>query len=162
MSTEKPLKLYETDIKKEWLDYNDHLNVAHYVTIIDEAGVALFDHLGMGEAYTKETGGSWVVLENHITYDNELRFGERVGVETQFIDYDQKRLHLYHEIRPVDGNGISATCEQMTMFFDLNERRPAPFPPHVMKKIELIADSHSKLPRPDNLGRKIGIRKPKR
>jgi len=138
------------------------LNVAHYVTIIDEAGVALFDHLGMGEAYTKETGGSWVVLENHITYDNELRFGERVGVETQFIDYDQKRLHLYHEIRPVDGNGISATCEQMTMFFDLNERRPAPFPPHVMKKIELIADSHSKLPRPDNLGRKIGIRKPKR
>ena len=156
-----PLRLYRTDIKKAWLDYNDHLNVANYVMIFDEAGVALFDHLGMGEAYTKETGGSWVVLENHVTYDRELRLDEKVEVSSQIIDFDAKRLHLYHEICKTDDaeGGPCSTCEQMTMFFDLKARRPAPFPEHVFEKIERYAKEHSSLFRPPNLGRVIGLKR---
>lgn len=161
MSTAEPLSLYETDIKKEWLDYNDHLNVANYVLIFDEAGVALFDHFGMGEAYSMETGGSWVVLENHITYDQELRLGESVKVTSQIIDYDAKRLHLYHEIHKIgDESGRpSSTCEQMTMFFDLNERRSTAFPGHVMAKITHYGEAHSRLKTPTNLSRIIGLPK---
>ncbi|MCA8909329.1 MAG: acyl-CoA thioesterase, partial [Rhodospirillaceae bacterium] len=87
-----PLRLLTTPIKPEWLDYNDHLNVAYYVLIFDMAGVALFDHLGMGEAYSRETGGSWVVLESHITYDREVMPSDVVTVETRLIDHDAKRL----------------------------------------------------------------------
>ncbi len=158
-----PLSLYQTDIKKEWLDYNDHLNVANYVLIFDEAGVALFDHLGMGEAYSMETGGSWVVLENHVTYDLELVLGDKVKVTTQIIDYDAKRLHLYHEIHKLGGEveGPSSTCEQMTMFFDLNARRAAAFPEHVMENITRIANQQKTLPKPANIGRTIGIKRTK-
>jgi len=161
MSQAEPLCLYETAIKKEWLDYNDHLNVANYVLIFDEAGVALFDHLGMGEAYSMETGGSWVVLENHVTYDRELRLGESVRVITQIIDHDAKRLHLYHEIHKIgdDSGRPSSTCEQMTMFFDLNDRKSTGFPDHVIEKITHYAEVHSKLPLPKNLGRQIGIKR---
>jgi len=163
MALTEPLSIYQTDIKKEWLDYNDHLNVANYVLIFDEAGVALSDYIGMGETYSRETGASWVVLENHVTYDRELRLGERVKVTTQFIAHDQKRLHLYHEIIKIgeEDKGPSSTCEQMIMFFDLNTRRSGPYPPHVMEKIEACMALHSTLPKPDNIGRKIGLPSPK-
>ena len=160
MADSAPLRLFETPIRKEWLDYNDHLNVAYYVLVFDMAGVALFDHLGMGEAYSRETGGSWVVLENHVTYDREVLHDDVVGVETRVIDHDAKRLHLYHEMRKVGGDdGPAATCEQMTMFFDLRARRAAPFPDHVAAAITRIAGRHASLPRPENIGRTIGIRR---
>ena len=154
-----PLRLFQTPIRKDWLDYNDHLNVAYYVLIFDMAGVALFDHLGMGEAYSRETGGSWVVLENHVTYDSEVLPDDVVAVDTRLIDHDAKRLHLYHEMHKVGGNGPAATCEQMTMFFDLRARRAAPFPDHVAAAITRIAEQHAALPRPKTLGRTIGIRR---
>ena len=155
-----PLRLFETPIRKEWLDYNDHLNVAYYVLIFDMAGVALFDHLGMGEAYSRETGGSWVVLESHVTYDREVLPDDIVAVDSRIIDHDAKRLHLYHEMHKVGADeGPAATCEQMTMFFDLKARRSAPFPEHVAAAIDGIAGDHAALPRPARLGRSIGIRR---
>ena len=33
-------------IKAEWLDYNNHMNVAYYVLIFDHAGVAMVGELG--------------------------------------------------------------------------------------------------------------------
>lgn len=154
-----PLRLLTTPIKPEWLDYNDHLNVAYYVLIVDMAGVALFDHLGMGEAHSRETGESWVVLESHITYDREIMPSDVVTVETRLIDHDAKRLHLYHEIWTAGGDGPSSTCEQMAMFFDLKARRSGPFPAHVAAAIAPIAAEHAALPRPARLGRTIGIRR---
>lgn len=160
MADTVPLCLYRTDIGPEWLDYNDHLNVAGYTTLFDEAGVALFDRLGMGEAYSRRTGGSWVVLESHVTYDRELVLGDAVEVRSRLVDHDAKRLHLYHEIHKTTGDGGAAsTCEQMTMFFDLNARRPADFPDHVMANIARLAADHAPLPRPANLGRLIGIKR---
>ena len=124
------------------------------------AGVALFDHLGKGEAYSRETGESWAVLENHVTYDREVLGDDLVRVESRIIDHDAKRLHLYHEILKAGaGNEVAATCEQMTIFFDQRSRRTAPFPDHVAAAITRIASEHAALPRPENLGRTIGIRR---
>ena len=159
MADAAPLRLVETPIRRPWLDYNDHLNVASYVLIFDMAGVALFDHLGMGEAYSRETGGSWVVLESHLTYDREVLADDVVSVETRFVDHDAKRLHLYHEMHIASGGGPAATCEQMTMFFDLRTRRAAPFPEHVARAIDRIGQGQAALPRPKTLGRTIGIRR---
>ena len=67
--------IHTTAIQPEWLDYNDHLNVAYYLLIFDQAGEVLIHSLGLGEGVTRSTGISWVVLENHITYDNEGTLG---------------------------------------------------------------------------------------
>ncbi len=56
--------IYRTRIKPEWLDYNNHMNVAYYVLIFDEAGVELVADLGLSVEVTEKTHISWMVLEN--------------------------------------------------------------------------------------------------
>ena len=150
--------IHTTVIQPEWLDYNDHLNVAYYLLIFDQAGEALVHSLGLGELVTRATGISWVVLENHITYDNEVTLGQMVDVHVQLLDHDQKRLHLYFEMHVKGNKGyLAATLEQMLLCVDLNKRRSTCFPDNVQAKIQSLSRSHVDLPRPENIGRQIGI-----
>jgi acyl-CoA thioester hydrolase len=152
--------IHTTGIQPEWLDYNDHLNEAYYLLIFDQADEVLLHSLGLGEEAARATGISWVVLENHITYDNEVRPGDMVEVRMQLLDYDQKRLHLYFEMHVKGGAGNPAsTLEQMLMCVDLRRRRSTRFPGNVQAEIQSLFRSHAELQRPDNIGREIGIRR---
>lgn len=159
MDTLAPV-IHTTDIQPQWLDYNDHLNVAYYVQIFDQAGEALVRSLGLGEAVTRATGISWVVLESHITYDREVILGQTVDVRMQVLDHDQKRLHLYAEMH-VRGKQayLASTLEQMLMCVDLKLRRSTLFPDDVQANLHSLARSHAHLAQPGNIGRNIGIRR---
>ena len=70
--------------------YNDHMNVTYYVLVFDMAGEEMARSLCLGEAVTRETGFSWAVLENHITFllfpmgsvpDLEARRGQNARVQ---------------------------------------------------------------------------------
>lgn len=152
--------IYKTKIKPQWIDYNNHLNVAYYVLIFDMAGEALVSTLGLGEEVTRQTGISWAVVENHITYDREVTLDQMVEVGMQLLDYDHKRLHLYLEMY-VTGNQryLAATLEQMVMCIDLNTRRSTNLPEEVVANIQSIAKEQAHLADPDNIGRIIGIRR---
>ena len=152
--------IYSTGIKPAWLDYNNHMNVAYYVLVFDLAGESLACSLGLGEEIAKTTGISWMVLESHITHDQEVSLGQEVEVRMQLLDHDHKRMHLYFEMYLKGSNGyLASTLEQMVMCVDLKERRSASFPDEVLAKIKSLAQQQSHLKRPDNIGRKIGIRK---
>jgi len=152
--------IHTTTIKPEWLDYNDHLNVTYYLLIFDQAGEVLVASLGLGEGVTHATGISWVVLENHITYDNEVKLGDTVDVSMQLLDHDQKRLHLYFEMHVKGDQGyLASTLEQMLLCVDLKKRRSTRFPDNVQAEIQSLSRSHTNLPRPGNIGRQIGIRR---
>lgn len=152
--------IYETRIQPQWLDYNDHLNVAYYVLIFDMAGEELVRTLGLGGAITQQTGISWVVLENHITYDREVTLGQAVEVGMQLVDHDHKRMHLYMEMHVAGPDGyIASTLEQMVMCVDLNTRRSTEFPEQVQAGITSLAQSQAHLQQPLNIGRRIGIRR---
>ena len=153
--------IYETRIQPEWLDYNNHLNVAYYVLIFDLAGETLVHRLGMGQAVTRKTGYSWVVLENHVTYDREVTAGQSVAIKSQLLDHDHKRMHLYMEMHVTgrDGGYRAATPEQMVMCVDLHTRRSADFPKSVQSAIASLAADQAQLARPEGIGRRIGIRR---
>jgi len=154
--------VFSTTIKPEWLDYNNHMNVAYYVLVFDLAGEALVEILGMGEAYSVETGISWMVLENHITYDAEVNLGDEVEVSMQLIDYDGKRLHLYYEMyQTKDKRFLASTLEQMVMCVDLNKRRSTEFPTDIYNNIVNLAQSQSTEELTTNISRIIGIKKKK-
>lgn len=160
MSNQAPV-IYTTKIKPEWLDYNNHMNVAYYVLIFDEAGVQLVTDIGLSEAYTKNTDISWMVLENHITYNNEVVLDQPVEVRAQLLDYDAKRLHLYFEMygQTPEGEYLASTLEQMVMCVDLNARKACEFPEEIALGIDQLAKSQQALERPENIGRTIGIRR---
>lgn len=161
MSQQAPV-IYNTHIKPEWLDYNNHMNVAYYVLIFDHAGEQLAEDLGLGEQITKETDISWMVLENHITYNNEVVLDQPVDVRMQLVDHDSKRLHLYFEMYAKNDDGseyLASTLEQMAMCVNLKERKASNFPESVMANIERLAADQADIPKPENIGRKIGIRR---
>ncbi len=40
-------------IKKEWTDYNNHMNVAYYVLVFDEAWEVMLQKFQMGRKFSK-------------------------------------------------------------------------------------------------------------
>lgn len=154
--------IYRTRIKPEWLDYNNHMNVAYYVLIFDLAGVELASQLGLSEAVTKTTNISWMVLENHITYNNEVMLDQPVEIHCQLIDHDHKRLHLYFEMIAQQQDGskyLASTLEQMAMCVDLSSRCSCSFPKTISQRIQTMAQQQATLPAPSGIGRTIGIRR---
>jgi acyl-CoA thioester hydrolase len=155
-----PPVIYATEIKPEWLDYNNHMNVAYYVLIYDLAFEELLRSLGLGGEQAKTTGISTMALESHITYKQEVSLGQDVEIRMQLVDHDHKRMHLYSEMFVKGTCGyLASTLEQISMCVDLNKRKSASFPAEVMEKIKILSEQQSHLQRPDNIGRIIGIRK---
>ena len=93
-------------IKKEWTDYNNHMNVAYYVLVFDEAWEVMLQKFQMGENSAKTTEMSTMVVETYITYNNEVKEGEAVDIFLTYFDHDKKRLHysclLYTSPSPRD------------------------------------------------------------
>ena len=77
-------------IKKEWTDYNNHMNVAYYVLVFDEAWEVMLQKFQMGENSAKTTQMSTMVVETYITYNNEVKEGEAVDIFLTYFDHDKK------------------------------------------------------------------------
>ena len=86
-------------IIKDWTDYNGHMNVAYYVLIFDIYGAEkLMTEFKMGEDSAKTTNKSTMVVESHITYNQEVKEGDQVNVNLIFFDHDKKRLQYKLEM----------------------------------------------------------------
>lgn len=143
-------------VRPEWVDYNGHLNVAYYVLIFDHATDLVLERFGLGEAYRLASGCSVFVAEAHVTYEQEIREGEAVTVDSGVLGFDGKRLIIFHEMR--GGNGeVAASNEVLCLHVDLNTRRTAPIPPAIGRLIAAAAESEAGKPRPSRAGRAIGL-----
>jgi carnitine 3-dehydrogenase len=133
----------------EWVDYNGHMHESRYLQLFGDATDALLRHLGVDVAR-----GSYFTVETHLSHLREATADERVQVTTQLLGHDEKRLHLFHELRR--GDDLLATAEQMLLHVDAGSRRTAPAPPEVLERVTAIAQEHARLPRPERAGRAIG------
>jgi acyl-CoA thioester hydrolase len=158
MSIDAPLALYETAVKPEWLDVNDHMNVAYYVLAFDQATDALFSFVGVGEAYIEARSCSMFALECHVTYDAELRGGDGIRITTQLLGYDAKKMHFCHQMYHHDSDRLAATSEWMGIHIDMETRRSAIFPDDIARRLGEISDAHADLPAPPGIGRVISLK----
>ncbi len=147
-----------TDIEKDWIDYNGHLNMAYYNVLFDRCSDEAFAAMGMGLDYVKERRLTIYTAEVHVCYVQELHLEHKVVVSFQLIDHDDKRLRAYQEIRHVDG-WLAATSETLSLHIDMSGPKVAPFPADVQAKVEAMRTAHSVLPMPERAGRSIGIRR---
>ena len=114
-------------IKKEWTDYNKHMNVAYYVLVFDESWEVMLQKFKMGEDSAKTTGMSTMVVETYITYNNEVKEGEEVEVFLTYFDHDKKRLHYKLEMIEKSSKKLSATIELLSLYVDLKKRKVSEF-----------------------------------
>ncbi|HMM77329.1 MAG TPA: thioesterase family protein [Gammaproteobacteria bacterium] len=145
------------EVRPDWLDYNGHMNVAYYSLAFDLAGEEFVRAAGMGEDYTRATQNSWMVLEAHITYQNEARLGDRLRIDSRVLDCNAKCAHLYQEMHREDT--LLATQEQLVLHVSLATRRGAPFEPAILANFQTLRERQAALPRPQWIGRRIGIRR---
>ena len=114
-------------IKKEWTDYNKHMNVAYYVLVFDEAWEVMLQKFKMGENSAKTTEMSTMVVETYITYNREVKEGEEVDIFLTYFDHDKKRLHYRLEMIEKSSKKLSATIELLSLYVDLKERKVSEF-----------------------------------
>tara|TARA_A100000164_G_C21631313_1_gene641365 strand:- start:99 stop:569 length:471 start_codon:yes stop_codon:yes gene_type:complete len=122
------IKLSSQKIIKEWIDYNDHMNVSYYLLIFDKYGSdSLNDIFKMGEHSAITTGKSTMIVETNITYNQELKVDDKVDVNLLFFDHDKKRLLYKMEMIHKEKKYLASTIEVLALYVDLNSRKVSEF-----------------------------------
>jgi len=134
------MSIYLTTKKiiKKWTDYNGHMNVAYYVLIFDLYGAEfLMTKFEMGEHSAKTTKKSTMVVETHITYNQEVKESDEVDINLIYFDHDKKRLQYKFEMIHRTKKYIASTMEILALYVDLDKRKVAEFED---EKIKIMDD----------------------
>jgi|TARA_B100001113_G_scaffold128950_1_gene105295 acyl-CoA thioester hydrolase len=124
-------------IKKEWTDYNSHMNMAYYILVFDQTWEIILNKFHMGEESAKTTNMSTMVVETHTTYNNEVKEGDEVEINLTFLDHDKKRLHYKMEMIEKSSKKLSSTLEMLSLYIDLDKRKVSEFE---KEKVKLMDD----------------------
>jgi acyl-CoA thioester hydrolase len=144
-------------VEPSWIDYNGHMNMAYYHVLFDRAVDEGFGLVGLGPDYLADRNASYFAAEVHTLYRRELTLGDTVRVTLQLIDFDEKRIHYYMEIRHAAEGWVAATSENLSLHVDLGSRKVTPFPENILTNLEVMKAAHARLARPAALGRVIGV-----
>ncbi len=153
-----PLRLYETAVQPEWLDFNGHMSESCYPLAFAGASDALLRYIGVDEA-GRDTSRSFHTVETHLNNLREAGAGEPLEFTTQLLGLDEKRLHIFHAMYHGRDGGLLATAEQMLLHVDQTGPRGAPVAPEVNEALRAVMAAHADLPKPEQAGRRIGIKR---
>ena len=138
-------------IKKEWTDYNNHMNMAYYVLVFDQIWEIILEKFKMGEQSAKSTKMSTMVVETHTTYNNEVKEDDDVDVYLSYCDHDKKRLHYKLEMYEKSKNVLSATTEVLALYINLDLRKVTEFEKEKMLIMNNFIDENKSKFKFDNL-----------
>ncbi len=155
-----PLALHREPVRTEWIDINNHMNVAYYVLAFDHATDAFVDLIGLGSDHVAAGGGMIFIVESHVTYSGEVLADDPLRFTTQLLAFDDKRIHYVHQMFHETKGYLAATNELMILHVGVENRRTAPIPPAVRERLGRIMTAHADLPRPEGLSRGMGLAKP--
>ena len=114
-------------VKKEWTDYNGHMNLAFYIHLFDTGWEVMLNKFNMGEQAAKTEKKTTFAVESHTTYDQEVKEGDEVDINLLFLDSDKKRLVYKLEMIHKNENYRAATTEVCSLYVDLNKRKVVEF-----------------------------------
>jgi acyl-CoA thioesterase FadM len=152
-----PLRLHRTTAPPEWMDYNDHMSESCFLLAFGDSADAFFRFLGIDEAY-RAAGHSLYTSQTHLHHRREVALGEPLEMTLQLLDHDRRRLHVFHEMRHGETGELIASAEQLLVHVDTGAGRSCDLPEHLLGRLDAIAAAHAHLPRPDVVGRPMGIR----
>ncbi len=152
---DRPLRLHETRVPPEWVDYNGHMTESRYLQVFGDATDALLRYVGVDRTYL-DAGFSYYTVETHIMHLREASAGEPLRLSTRILAADDKRIHLFHEMFRGGDDLRLATAEQMLLHVDTRAGRACPAREEIRARVARIAEAHARLPRPELAGRRVG------
>jgi carnitine 3-dehydrogenase len=150
------LRLVETEVRPEWVDYNGHMTDSRYLQVFGDATDALFRSVGVDDAY-RRSGRALYTVESHVTHAGEAKALEPLYVLTRLLAVDDKRVHLFHALHRRRDDALVATGEQMYLHVDSNAGKAALMDSAVRAKLEKIRASQAGLAPPAQQGRRVAM-----
>jgi acyl-CoA thioester hydrolase len=144
----------------EWIDVNNHMNVAYYVLAFDRGVDSLWSRFGITEEHIQECQSSTFAVESHVIYRRELKLDDPFIVTAQILAYDAKRIHQFQRLYHAEEHFLAATAEWMNLHVDLATRRVAPWPRTILDDIHKVAATQGEWPYPHESGRQMRVNKP--
>ena len=154
-----PIDSFIGRVLPEWIDDNNHMNVAYYVLAFDYATDSLFNFLGLSRAYKDANKVSTFAVDMNVSYIRELRLDEPLKIQTRMLDCSDKALHYFHEMYHETEGFLSATNEVLSMHMDMNIRRIAPMAGEILEWSGQVCAAHTSLLAAKKAGRVLGIRR---
>ena len=153
-----PFDGFREVVRREWIDYNGHLNMGYYVVVFDFATDAWLAHIGLDPPRKASQGVMTFTLESHVTYRREVQENDELRFTTQLLDFDSKRLHYFHQMYRLRDDVLAATNELVSLHVAQETRRSAPMAPEILERLTEIQRSHRALPIPPQVGRVMGLK----
>ncbi|MBU3739843.1 MAG: 4-hydroxybenzoyl-CoA thioesterase [Rhodoferax sp.] len=154
-----PLRLCQTRVKSDWVDYNHHMSESCYLLVFGDSTDAFFRFIGIDENYRQTGGHSFYTVETHLHNLKEVALDEPLDLHLQLLDHDGKRLHLFHSMFLGGSGTLLATAEQMLVHVDMHAGRAATMPSDLLARVAAIRAAHQPLGLPVQAGSRIGIRR---
>jgi acyl-CoA thioester hydrolase len=152
-----PLRLHEATVRPEWVDYNGHMSESCYLLVFGDSADAFFRFVGIDEDY-RAAGHSLYTVQTHLHHRREAAEGELLACSLQLVDHDDRRLHIYHEMRHGETGVLLAAAEQLLVHVDMAAGRSSPLPADVRERVVAVHRAHSALARSDLIGKPLVIR----
>jgi len=152
-----PFETERITVRPDWIDYNGHMNVAYYIKAFDLALDELYLVMGVDGETIRRTGISTFTAEMHITYQREVKEGDRLRITTQLIDFDAKRMHFIQCMYHAADGYLAATDEWLILCVDLKQRRTTAIPEPLRAFLAAVKRAHAAVPLPPEAGRRISL-----
>ena len=144
----------------EWIDVNNHMNVAYYLLAFDQGVDLLWTRFGITDDYIGAHNNSTFAVESHIIWRREISEGEPYLLTSQILAFDEKRIHQFMRMYHAEQHYLVATAEWMNLHVDLDVRRVSPWPEAIRENIGLFATGQGRQPWPAEAGKTMHIERP--
>ena len=82
--------IYETKVHEQWIDYNEHMNVAFYYYAFEAAAIELWGFIGVDQTYRTTEEIEIETREGHIQFIREANIGDSLRIESQIFHVSKK------------------------------------------------------------------------
>ena len=121
-----PMKIAEGRVIENWIDYNDHMNMAYYVQCFEESSDFILEHFDLGYNYAISHKKGVFVIKCEINYKKEIKLGEKFFISLERILFQGKKLILNLNMID-DQNNIYADYEILNLNVDLKTKKSISF-----------------------------------
>jgi len=121
----KPLRLLETSVRPEWIDYNGHMSDSRYLQVFGDATDALFRYAGIDDAY-RRSGRAMYTVETQVSHKAEARSQEHLYVLSRVLEVDDKRVRVQHALHRTRDDALVASAELLYLHVSTQEGRASP------------------------------------
>ena len=147
-------------VKPEWIDVNEHMNVAYYILAFDLAVDSMWEKFGITKDYVNVSNSSTFAVESHITWQRELAVNEPYIITTQLLAYDEKRIHQFMRMYHAEMGFLAATAEWLNLHVDLSVRKVSPWPDVIRDQISGFAARQGEWDWPPEAGKQMKVSTP--